>query len=150
MMNTAVAKLYLVSEEDKYLVGIYWCALPADFDVNMQTNPLLEEAKKQMNEYFEQKRKEFDLPYHLERPKFYLEALEAVKKIPYGSTKSYKEVAENTHSPKAIRAVGTANATNPLPILIPCHRVISSDGTIGGYGSRKDIKRFLIKLEKGL
>jgi len=147
-MSTPVAKLYLVSEEDKYLVGIYWCNLPDDFDGVKKSNPLLEKAEKQMDEYFDGQRRKFDLPYRLDRPPFYMEALEVVKNIEYGTTLSYRDVAQRTHSAKAIRAVGSANATNPLPILIPCHRVIASDGTIGGYGARKDIKRYLIRLEK--
>ena len=71
----------------------------------------------------------------------------AVKSIPYGQYRTYKEIAMSAGNPKAVRAAGTANASNPIPIVIPCHRVLASNGGLGGYGGGLNIKNFLLNLE---
>lgn len=104
-------------------------------------------AARQLNEYFRGERKKFDFKLDLRKSGFYRKALlDGVLKIPYGETRTYGEIARKIGSPKAARAVGTANATNPLPFVIPCHRVVASVG-LGGYGGGLPMKRMLLKLE---
>ena len=102
----------------------------------------------QLREYFDGKRIAFDVNVDLNLPAFYTKALEAVLTIPYGETSSYKEIARKTGNPKGVRAVGNANAHNPIPLIIPCHRVIKHDGSLGGYGGRIERKLFLLEHEK--
>ena len=101
----------------------------------------------QLNEYFAGYRKFFELKLDLNLPPFYYKALMAVKSIPYGEYRTYKEIAMIAGSPKAIRAAGSANAKNPIPIVIPCHRVLGSGGRLGGYGGGLNRKNFLLNLE---
>jgi len=102
----------------------------------------------QLNQYFEGVRQTFDLKVDLNMSTFFINTLEEVKKIPYGSTMSYKDIANNIKSPKGYRAVANANARNPIPIIIPCHRVIKSNGELGGYGGGSILKNELIEFEK--
>ena len=101
----------------------------------------------QLNEYFMGYRKFFKIKLDLNMPPFYYKTLMAVKKIPYGEYRTYKEIAMMAGNPKAIRAAGSANARNPIPIIIPCHRVLASGGGLGGYGGGLDIKNFLLNFE---
>jgi O-6-methylguanine DNA methyltransferase len=101
----------------------------------------------QLNEYFAGYRKFFNIKLDLRMPPFYYKALMAVKSIPYGEYRTYKEIAMIAGNPKAIRASGSANANNPIPIIIPCHRVLASGGKLGGYGGGLNIKNFLLNLE---
>ena len=101
------------------------------------------------SEYFSGRRQVFTLPLALEGTPFQHRVWEALRKIPYGSTCSYGEVAAAVGNPKASRAVGMANNRNPLPVLIPCHRVIGADGGLVGYGGGLDIKKKLLALERG-
>jgi methylated-DNA-[protein]-cysteine S-methyltransferase len=105
------------------------------------------EAEVQLNEYFEGTRKEFDLELKPSGTPFQLSVLQALQEIPYGSTATYSEIAGRIGRPKAVRAVGTANGRNPLPIVIPCHRVIGADGTLTGFGGGLPAKQFLLSLE---
>ena len=107
----------------------------------------LSKASYQLNEYFAGYRKFFELKLDLDLPPFYYKALMAVKSIPYGEYRTYKEIAMIAGSPKAIRAAGSANAKNPIPIVIPCHRVLGSRGRLGGYGGGLNRKNFLLNLE---
>lgn len=106
------------------------------------------EVRRQLDEYFEGERRAFDLDldWRLTRG-FTREALQAVCTIPYGETAGYGEVATMTQSPRAARAVGTACAATPFSIVVPVHRVVRSDGSIGEYGGHPEIKRFLLDLE---
>ena len=108
----------------------------------------LDEAARQLDEYFSGTRRSFDLPidFRLSRG-FRLDVLHHLPHIDYGSTESYAQVAQAAGSPKAVRAVGTACATNPLPVIVPCHRVVRSDGSYGGYLGGTDAKRTLLSLE---
>ncbi len=112
------------------------------------STPLLSNCTKQLSEYFAGNRKEFSLPLHLVGTDFQHKVWHTLRTIPYGSTISYKEEALKVGNAKAVRAVAQANGANPVPIIIPCHRVINSDGTTGGYSSGVEKKLFLIKLEK--
>ncbi len=111
------------------------------------STPLLENCTKQINEYFEGNRREFSLPLHLTGTEFQLKVWNTLMTIPYGETISYKKEARLVGNENAQRAVAQANGANPIPIIIPCHRVINSDGTTGGYSSGVDKKLFLLKLE---
>ena len=105
------------------------------------------EAKSQILNYLKGKRKLLNFPViHLNTP-FRKRVLEAERNIPYGQTRSYGEVAKMLGCPKANRAVGSANANNPLPLYYPCHRIINSNGTLGGFGWGIDVKQYLLDLE---
>ena len=108
---------------------------------------LLLTAASMLREYFAGKRKDFPLPLKAEGTEFQQSVWRALLKIPYGETKSYKQVAEMTGNEKACRAVGMANHNNPIMILIPCHRVIGSDGSMTGFGTGISDKEYLLKLE---
>ena len=113
-------------------------------------SPILVKASKQINEYFNGNRKLFEIPFKLNFPPFYKKVLLEVKKIKYGETASYGKIARMAGNNKAVRTVGTANAKNPLPIIIPCHRIISSNGNIGGYSGGLDKKLYLLDHENNL
>ncbi len=104
-------------------------------------------ARQQLLEYFAGERTEFDLPLRLNGTEFQLQVLEELQRIPYGETKSYGDIAERIGRPKALRAVGAANGRNPIPIIVPCHRVIGSSGDLTGFGGGLDIKEALLRLE---
>ena len=101
----------------------------------------------QLHEYFSGNRKIFNIKLDMEMPPFYQKVLNIVNKIPYGRYLSYQEVASKAGNPKATRAAGSANARNPVPVIIPCHRVLASGGKLGGYGGGIKIKKSLLKLE---
>ena len=105
------------------------------------------EAVRQLRTYFSGKLREFDLPLCLEGTAFQLRVWEGLREIPYGETISYGELARRIGKPEAVRAVGTANGSNPIPIIVPCHRVIGSDGSLTGYGGGLSIKEKLLALE---
>ena len=107
----------------------------------------LYKAAEELNEYFEGKRQSFDIPCLLSGPPFFMKCLKALITVPYGTLISYGELAGLAGSPRAARAVGNAVHNNPLPILIPCHRVIAGDGSIGGFGGGLDKKRILLAIE---
>ena len=104
-------------------------------------------AKQQILKYLEGKSQSLDFPViHLNSP-FRQKVLEAERNIPYGETRSYGEVAKMVNNPRASRAVGSANAENPLPLYFPCHRIISYNGGLGGYGGGLGVKKYLLDLE---
>ncbi|MGV8978617.1 MAG: methylated-DNA--[protein]-cysteine S-methyltransferase [Cellulomonas sp.] len=108
----------------------------------------LDDVARQLGEYFEGRRREFDLPLDLSLTTgFRRTVLTQLREIEYGRTASYAAVAVAAGSPRAVRAVGSACATNPLPVVVPCHRVVRSDGTIGQYLGGTDTKRALLRLE---
>ena len=107
----------------------------------------LAEARRQLREYFAGERQEFDLPVRLRGTEFQVSVLQALQKIPYGETVSYGEIARRIGRPRAVRAVGAANGRNPVPIVVPCHRVIGSTGDLTGFGGGLDTKEALLRLE---
>ena len=109
---------------------------------------VLQEAKRQLDEYFRKERKTFDLPLLLVGTDFQKRVWEALKHIPYGTTVSYKELASRIGQPKAVRAVANANRQNAVCIILPCHRVVGTDGSLTGYAGGLDIKRYLLNLEQ--
>ncbi|GAA1026552.1 MULTISPECIES: methylated-DNA--[protein]-cysteine S-methyltransferase [Amycolatopsis] len=108
----------------------------------------LDEAAREIDEYFARSRRTFDLPLDLSLSRGFRRLVQThLPEIGYGETRSYRDMAELVGSPKAVRAVGTACATNPLPIVVPCHRVLRSDGTYGGYIGGTAAKTALLNLE---
>ncbi len=106
-------------------------------------------AARQLTEFLAGRRKDFDLPLHRTGTAFQRAVLDEVSRIPYGATVSYGEVAAALGRPRAFRAVGAANGANPLPLVIPCHRVTGSSGRLTGYGGGLSLKQWLLNLESG-
>lgn len=136
--------LYLVATET-HLINIQFTQPQKAL---LQTTELLSMATIQLDEYFQGKRTTFSLPFKLTGTPFQLAVWKELQNIPYGQTTSYKEIAQKINKPKAYRAVGTANNKNPLPIIIPCHRVIGSNGKLIGYAGGLKLKNYLLELEK--
>lgn len=111
---------------------------------------LIRETKRQLDEYFKGDRTTFDLPLDMEGTPFQVKVWHALQAIPYGETRTYKEIAEVIGNPKAVRAVGMANHVNPFIIVVPCHRVIGTNGKLTGYAAGLDKKLLLLELEKGV
>ena len=108
---------------------------------------LIKEANRQLSEYLKRERQMFDLPLNPRGTDFQKRVWRALCDIPYGETRSYKQIAEAIGNPKAVRAVGMANNRNPITIVVPCHRVIGADGKLVGYGGGLEMKEFLLRLE---
>jgi methylated-DNA-[protein]-cysteine S-methyltransferase len=149
--GTPVGDLRIVVS-DKGLIAVEWVNSQPDFDSYLRpfdieaVNPYAEELR----EYLEGQRRDFTfrINWDIFRP-FQKEALQAVFRIPYGETRTYSEIAAEIQRPRAYRAVGRANATNPMPIVIPCHRLIGVDGKLHGYGGGEGLKtkEWLLKME---
>lgn len=107
----------------------------------------LAEAKRQLQEYFAGTRQQFDLPLRPRGTTFQLHVWQALRGIPFGDTISYAQLAQRIGNPNAVRAVGGANGRNPLPIVVPCHRVIGADGSLTGFGGGVENKQTLLRLE---
>ena len=142
-INSPVGALTLFEFDDK-IVALEW-----GYVEDMETSPVLEEAKKQLADYFAGKRSDFDLPLDPDGTDFQKAVWDAMRKIPAGTTATYKELAEAAGSPKAFQSVGTACGDNPIPIIIPCHRVLASGDKPGGYSGDGGLetKRRLLKIE---
>jgi methylated-DNA-[protein]-cysteine S-methyltransferase len=128
-------------------------AAPATSDVgqeDLDKSPILRRAADQLREYFAGERIEFDLPLRPDGTSFQRRVWATLAEIPYGETWSYGELARRIGSPTAFRAVGAANGQNPLPIVLPCHRVIGADGSLTGFGGGLHLKRFLLEHEGAL
>lgn len=149
-MQSNIGAIFLIAS-DKGLKGVFLKKqnLPITKSLK-EKNPrvrILANTAKQLEEYFAGKRTDFDLPFDIEGTAFQKQVWKALSKIPYGKTVSYSDIAKKINNPKAVRAVGSANGKNPLCIIIPCHRVIAADGTLGGYSSGLHIKTKLLALE---
>ena len=132
----------VLEEEGGALCQIQFGSVPAETD-----SPLLREAKRQLNAYFAGELREFSLPLAPKGTPFQLAVWQALQNIPYGQTRSYAEIAREIGCPNGCRAVGMANHRNPLPIVIPCHRVVGKDGTLTGYAGGLQWKEGLLHLE---
>jgi len=142
--QTPVGKLSIACEED----NIVKLTLSEKVDNAVQKEtPIIQKAHRQLMEYFERKRKHFDLPLKPKGTLFQQKVWDALSQISYGKTKSYKEIATMIGNPKACRAVGMANHCNPIMIIIPCHRVIGSNGSLTGYAYGTEMKMQLLELE---
>ncbi|MGH9480479.1 MAG: methylated-DNA--[protein]-cysteine S-methyltransferase [Terriglobales bacterium] len=138
----------LVSERG--VRAIHFGNVPGPADT-LDSDPPAQPLARQLRDYFNRRRRDFDLPLDLEGTAFQQKVWRALLAIPYGKTASYADVARAIRRPRAFRAVGGANRRNPLPIVVPCHRVIGSDGALVGYGGRSGlgIKAQLLALERG-
>lgn len=145
-METALG-LIEISEKDGFVTELFFAKNTQKTADGSQT-PVLKEAERQITEYLSGKRKVFDLPLAADGTDFQKVIWEALRKIPYGETRSYKQVAEMIGKPKASRAVGMANNKNPILIVTPCHRVIGANGKLVGYAAGLAVKEKLLKLEQ--
>ena len=118
-----------------------------DADFRLGDNPVLTLARRQLTEYFAGTRRQFDLPLRQPGTPFQSRVWQALMEIPYGATCSYGDIARNIGQPQAMRAVGMANGRNHIPIIVPCHRVVNSDGSLGGFSSGLWRKQKLLELE---
>jgi len=112
-----------------------------------RSNPFLKQAVEQLRAYFGGELRDFDLTLDLQGTDFQKRVWQELLHIPYGETRSYSCIAGEIGAPKAVRAVGSANGRNPIPIVVPCHRVIGASGALTGYGGGLPLKRFLLDLE---
>jgi len=120
---------------------------PDKDQVWIESEDALRPYRNQLDEYFLGNRREFTCPLDLSGTEFQKRCWDALRKIPYGKTCSYADLAKDVGSPRAFRAVGQANHNNPVPIIVPCHRVIGSNGALTGYGGGLSIKEKLLELE---
>jgi methylated-DNA-[protein]-cysteine S-methyltransferase len=147
--DTPIGELLLAGEADSLMmIGFPKGAMRRDPEADWIYNEEpFENTRVQLAEYFSGERKIFDLPLLLSGTEFQVSVLEALQDIPYGETASYGDVAKRIGRPKAVRAVGAANGRNPIPIIVPCHRVIGSSGDLTGFGGGLDTKAALLRLE---
>ncbi|MCL6244745.1 MULTISPECIES: methylated-DNA--[protein]-cysteine S-methyltransferase [Acinetobacter] len=151
-LDSPVGQLKLVAHETA-LVAVLWenensnrvrlAALVEDLQ-----HPILLKTAQQLNEYFAGKRQQFDLPLDFEGTAFQQQVWQALLTIPFGETRSYKQIAEQIGNVKAVRAVGAANGKNPISIIAPCHRVVGANGKLVGFAGGLENKDILLKLEK--
>jgi len=150
-MKSPVGPVYIVAG-DKGLQGIYWhkqlVKSIQNLDPKRAEDKFILKAVKQLKEYFAGKRKEFDIDLNFDGTVFQNRVWKALSEIPFGKTVAYKDIAQKIKNLKAVRAVGTANGKNPYCIIVPCHRVIAADGSIGGYGGGISVKLRLLEIER--
>lgn len=144
VFNSPIGKIKVVEDNEK-IIEIKF--VKNEKNINPKTE-ILKLAKKELEEYFCGKRKNFTFPFELNGTEFSIKVYKALMEIPYGKTCSYKDIAIKIENEKSQRAVGGANNRNKLPILIPCHRVIGSDGKLVGYAEGLEIKQKLLELER--
>lgn len=142
--NTKIGKLRIV-ENGNRIVGV--SVFEGSEPEQIRETELIKTTYLQLQEYFEGKRTTFDIPIRLEGTSFQIKVWEELRKIPYGETRSYGEVATQIGSPKGARAVGGANHHNPILIIVPCHRVIGASGSLVGFGAGIPVKEMLLKIE---
>jgi len=136
---SALTGLYFVGCDHIPAASRHWALNPK--------HPVLQQAAKQLREYFAGKRTEFSLPLHLAGTDFQQKIWREIARIPYGETVSYSDLAKRAGAPKAIRAVGTTTGRNPVSIMIPCHRVVRKNGGMGGFAGGLERKRHLLEFE---
>lgn len=148
-MPSPMGELRLLADSTG-LRGIYYQEhkhVPTLVSESAHDHPVLLEARKQLDEYFAGERKKFDVPLALHGTPFMLRVWEVLGKIPFGTTATYKQLAESIGAPKSSRAVGRAIALNPISIILPCHRVVGSSGKLTGYAGGLSCKEWLLKYE---
>ena len=151
--KSPIGMLRIVAKDEK-LYGIIFDKNWPDFTkifiaVSETETPIIKKAKQQLDEYFQGKRKLFNLPYELRGTDFQNRVWSALASIPYGQTRTYKEQAVSMETPNSARPVGRTNGLNPLSIILPCHRVVGSNGKLTGYAGGLKAKKFLLDLEQG-
>ena len=143
---TLIGTVSVTEDGDGRIDGLYLpnCNLPS---MDEDETEILAEAAGQINEYLAGKRRTFDLPLHYGGTEFKVAVLDELMRIPFGEVRTYTQVAEAIGSPRAYRAVGTACAQNPIPLIIPCHRVVPMTGGVGSYAGGSSLKRRLLEHE---
>ena len=142
--KSPIGNLEIVCSEN----SLYSLKLSNNLDVSDKETDFVKDIRKQLDEYFLGKRKIFDINLSPKGTDFQKRVWSELLKIPYGRTKSYSDIAESIGNKNAQRAVGSACNKNPIMIIIPCHRVVSKNGTLGGFAYGNDIKKNLLKIEK--
>ncbi len=151
MIDSPIGKLSLADNGIGLVAVAYehaWPALAARLGpLRERSSPLIERCQDCLEAYFAGRRKTFDLPLSVSGTVFQKKIWRTLLTIPYGETRSYAELAHQAGYPRAWRAAGSANAVNPISIIVPCHRVIASDGSLAGYGGGQAAKRWLLQRE---
>jgi methylated-DNA-[protein]-cysteine S-methyltransferase len=143
----------LLAATPTQLIGIYFSgcahapALQSDWKLDPQ-HPILEQAREQLQGYLHGARTSFSLPFHFVGTAFQKRVWREIAKIPFGQTITYTDLAERVGAPNALRAAGTATGRNPISIIVPCHRVVGKNGSLGGYAGGLERKRHLLELER--
>lgn len=137
-----------IAQDEKGVTNIFFRQRDALSGAVTEETDLIKRAAAQLDEYFAGTRKAFDIPLSFYGTEFQKKVWHALCTIPYGETRSYKQIAEQAGCPGGARAVGMANNQNPIMIVVPCHRVIGANGKLVGYASGVDVKKFLLDLEK--
>ena len=146
--DTKVGKIKIFANDDALLFLCMGSEFSHDIpDAEHKRTKLIARAFEELDEYFNGERKEFDIPLEFHGTNFKMQVLRFLRTVKFGQVISYGELAKKIHRVNAARSVGNTLATNPLPIFIPCHRVITSDKTIGGFSCGIEIKKFLLELE---
>ncbi len=151
-IKSTVGAIHLVSDGEYLRVLAFdqnWPVIQKKFpEVVNEKCPLLEKTIKQLEEYFQGKRVDFDIPLKVEGTEFQKTVWKTLEKIPFGKTLTYGEQAVKMKNPKAVRAVGRTNGQNLISIIIPCHRVLGKSGALTGYAGGMEVKKFLLELEQ--
>ena len=150
VISTPIGRLLLVGDANNLRQVLFESQIPDDQDHRTKlpkTGPIAWAAA-QLEAYFRQELQAFELPLSPKGTDFQRRVWTELQRIPHGKTVSYSDIATRIHSPKAVRAVGAANGRNPIPIIIPCHRVIGSNGSLTGFGGGLEVKRQLLDLER--
>ena len=141
--KTIIGNIEII-EDTGYIIGVNF---NTETNIEDKETETIKETYKQISEYLERKRKAFNIPVKMQGTEFQKKVWQELTKIPYGETRSYKQIAEKIGNPKACRAVGMANHNNPIAIIVPCHRVIGTNNKLVGYAGGIDIKEKLLKIE---
>jgi methylated-DNA-[protein]-cysteine S-methyltransferase len=153
IMDSPVGRLTLVANQKRTLTAIRWDKEDTNREkpeniAEDEHDPVLLKAEQQLREYFEGQRQIFSLDLDFDGTEFQKKVWNALLTIPFGETRSYGDIARQIGNPKSVRAVGAANGKNPLPIIVPCHRVIGSSGKLVGFGGGMENKALLLNLER--
>ena len=144
--KTAIGNL-CVEAEGEYITHILFDGQAAPKDAEVKETAVIKETGRQLAEYFAGKRKTFDVPLAPKGTPYQQKVWQALIDVKYGETATYKQIAERTGNAKASRAVGMCNNKNPIPIIVPCHRIIGTSGKLVGYAGGLDVKQKLLELE---
>ena len=147
LFDTPLGPMALASEDGRAISRLYLPNAPLP-RLMPHATPLMEEGARQLLEYLNGQRQDFDLPLAPQGTPFQQKVWAALRAIPYGQTRTYKDIALAADCPKGYRAVGMANHRNPIPIFIPCHRVVGSDRSLTGYAGGVELKQALLALER--
>ena len=145
--NTSIGALG-ISEENGFITTVYFANKPKPVALDLRETPLIKEAAEQLKLYLAGGLREFSLPLELKGTPFMERVWAELQKIPYGETATYGQIAGRVGNAKACRAVGMANNRNPIPIIVPCHRVIGANGKLVGFGGGLPLKQKLLSLEQ--